>query len=247
MMYMLVWIVTTFCSYFVKGLSGFANTLIFSSVLSFYAPNRVIAPVDLLLCFPANFYMAYRERKNISLRIVIPLVVLIYLGMLPGAFFLKTGNEQLLKIILGISIVLLGFEMMFRDRSIAKHGIKKANPVLLILIGLGSGILCGMFGVGAFLAAYINRTAENHKQFKANFCCVFFLENLMRILLYSRNGLLTFDSIKAFLLLLPIMVIAMKVGMAASNKIEEKKAKLIVQILLILTGLSLTATNIMQL
>lgn len=52
-----------FLAYFVKGLAGFANTLVFSSIVSFQAPNRITAPVDLLLGFPANIYMTWRERK----------------------------------------------------------------------------------------------------------------------------------------------------------------------------------------
>lgn len=184
--------------------------------------------------------------KSISPKIVLPLVALIY-GMIPGAFFLKLGNEQLLKVILGIAIVLLGVEMALRERSLAKHGPKKSNPIVLTLIGLGSGVLCGLFGVGAFLAAYISRTTSNQSQFKANFCCVFLLENIFRIGLYLYTGLLTMESLTTALWLIPAVVVGMACGIRASAKIPEKTAKNIVVVLLILSGLSLMWTNLILL
>ena len=45
---MILWFVAAFTAYFVKGLCGFANTLVFTTILSFGAANASISPVDLL-------------------------------------------------------------------------------------------------------------------------------------------------------------------------------------------------------
>ena len=62
-----------------------------------------------------------------------------------------------------------------------------ANEFMLVLIGIISGLLCGLYGVGALLAAYVSRVAENSHEFKANICVVFVVENTIRIicLLYT--------------------------------------------------------------
>ncbi len=45
---MLLWIIAAVCAFFVKGLCGFANTLIFTNILSFGVNNALISPVELL-------------------------------------------------------------------------------------------------------------------------------------------------------------------------------------------------------
>lgn len=42
-------IIAAIAAYFIKGLCGFANTLVFTSILSFCASNANISPIDLLL------------------------------------------------------------------------------------------------------------------------------------------------------------------------------------------------------
>ena len=59
---MLPWIIAALCAYFVKGLCGFANTLVFTTILSFSTSNALISPVDLLLGFPTNAILAWHER-----------------------------------------------------------------------------------------------------------------------------------------------------------------------------------------
>ena len=46
---MLLWFIASFIAFFVKGVCGFANTLVFTSMLSFGTANIEITPVDLLL------------------------------------------------------------------------------------------------------------------------------------------------------------------------------------------------------
>ena len=47
-------IVATLAAFFIKGLCGFANTLIFQSILSFSVNNADISPVEFVLGFPGN-------------------------------------------------------------------------------------------------------------------------------------------------------------------------------------------------
>ena len=49
---------STVLAYFVKGLTGFANTLIFSTLLSFTSDNVNISPVELIVGYPANVVIA---------------------------------------------------------------------------------------------------------------------------------------------------------------------------------------------
>ena len=67
------WIVAAAAAYFVKGLCGFANTLVFTSILSFTSDNVLITPTEILLSYPTNFIVLFKERKNIKLNVFLPL------------------------------------------------------------------------------------------------------------------------------------------------------------------------------
>lgn len=54
---MYLWILAAVATYFIKGLCGFANTLVFTSILSFGVPNANISPIDLLLGYPTNLIL----------------------------------------------------------------------------------------------------------------------------------------------------------------------------------------------
>lgn len=234
-------VIAVICAYVIKGMCGYANTLVFSTIMSFTANNINISPLELIQGYPSNILISWQERKSISPKVCIPLSVFVILGSIPGAIILKNADTQLLKVLFGLVVAAVGIEMFFREYQ-KEH--KKTSPVILAVIGILSGILCGLFGIGALLAAYVSRTTENNSQFKGNMCVVFLVENTFRIILYSVTGILTPVIFKSALLLLPFMLIGLAAGIFLSKKISEKIVKKIVIILLVLSGLSLVINNI---
>ena len=70
---MIFWIIAALCAFYVKGLCGFANTLVFTSILSFGNANINISPIELILGYPTNLIISFKERKSIDLKICLPL------------------------------------------------------------------------------------------------------------------------------------------------------------------------------
>lgn len=238
---MIYWIIAAFCAFFVKGLCGFANTLVFTSILSFGNNNISISPVDLALGLPPNIIMAYREREHVKWSVCLPTAALLILGSIPGLFFLKNTDAGVLKIFFGFVIIALGIEMLIRERNNKKV---KENKILLVVIGISAGILCGLFGIGALLSAYVSRVTEDTHQFKANMCVIFLIENIFRAVLYTARGVITVESLKLSLILLPVMLIALFLGMLSVKFLDEKKAKTIIIVMLMISGLALIINSI---
>lgn len=238
---MLYWIIATVAAFFVKGLCGFANTLVFTSILSFGVSNANISPVELLLGFPTNVILAWKERKSIRWGICLPLALLVVIGTIPGALFLKNADSGSIKIVFGVIIVLIGLEMLLRSRNTA--GLKQSK-VVLVIIGILSGVLCGLYGVGALLGAYISRVTDDSHSFKANICTVFVIENILRIILYSIWGILTFDIFRQAVVLIPFMLIGLCAGMLSGKFLDEKIVRKLVILMLIISGAALIVTNI---
>ena len=136
---MVWWVVASLAAFFVKGLCGFANTLVFTGILSFGNNNISISPTELVLGYPTNIILAWRERKSIRWKICLPLAILVVAGSIPGIFLLKNTDAGIIKIIFGFLIILIGIEMLFRERKTEKA---RESRLLLGVIGILSGILC---------------------------------------------------------------------------------------------------------
>lgn len=240
----MVWfIIATLVAFFIKGLCGFANTLIFNGILSYTANNINISPLEVVLGYPSNIILVWKERKSLNWKIWLPLTVLVVAGSIPGIFLLKHTDAGLLKVIFGIAVIIIGIEMLFREMK-SSNGKSGGSKIILVLIGIISGLLCGLYGVGALLAAYVSRVSENSHEFKANICVVFVVENTIRIILYAATGILTLAVLKQVVMLIPFMLAAVFLGMKSSSVLNEKVIKKIVIVLLILSGIVLIINNL---
>ena len=234
-------IAAAFCAYLVKGLCGFANTLVFTSILSFHSASINITPVDLLVSIPANILMVIRERKSIRMKVWLPLAAMVVGGSIPGVFLLKFGDVSFLKLILGSASMGIGIEMLLREYQTKK---RKSSPVMLFIIGIVSGLLCGMFGIGALLAAYIGRTTETTGEFRGNLNMVFLADNVCRLIVYSTTGIITWNVVKTALTLFPFALLGLGAGMLLTRVADEKLMKKIVIVMLIISGAALFLTNL---
>ena len=230
---MILWIIAAICAFFIKGLCGFANTLVFTSILSFGVNNSSISPVELLLGYPGNLFLAWKERKKINWKICGPLSALVMLGSIPGAVFLKNADTTVIKMIFGVVIILIGAEMLLRE--FRPRPMKQSNG-FTIFIGVLSGILCGLYGVGALLGAYLSRVTDDSHAFKGNISVVFFIENTFRIILYICWGIITLDAAKQAVMLLPFMLGGLGLGIFAGTRIPERTVKRLVIVLLMISG-----------
>lgn len=104
------WILAALCAYFVKGLCGFANTLIFTSILSFGNNNVSISPIELLLGYPSNAILVIRERKSINWKICLPLA-----GLSPGILSGKVMDEKIVKRIVILMLILSGAALIWQN------------------------------------------------------------------------------------------------------------------------------------
>ena len=117
-----LWIFATFTSYIIKGLCGFANTMVFTAMLS----------------FPANAILTWKNRKSLDPKVFIPLSAMVLAGSIPGSFLLKNVDASAIKAVFGVMIIVLGIEMFLRERH---PGKMKNSKIVLAIIGVIAGVL----------------------------------------------------------------------------------------------------------
>ncbi|MGN0742726.1 MAG: TSUP family transporter [Candidatus Fimadaptatus sp.] len=238
---MLLMMLSALCAYFVKGMCGFANTLVFSTMMSFGANNVDITPLELLLGYPSNIILALRERRHIQWRICAPVALVMLIGCIPGMLLLKNTDSRLIKLAFGAVIVLIGGEMLLRDLRPRSAGT--GSRAMLGAIGLLSGLLCGLYGIGALLAAYMSRVTRDSRAFRANMCAVFIVENTFRIAAFAALGLIGAQTLLNAALLLPAMALGLFLGIKCSARANERVIKRAVIVLLMLSGVMLILQN----
>lgn len=236
-----IWIAATTLAYFVKGLCGFGNTLVFSSIVGFNVDNINITPIDLMLTYPPNIILTVRNRKSLKASIFVPLTVLVLLGSVPGALILKNVDARYVKLVFGVVIILIGLEMFLREFSKKKL---KESKILLTVIGILSGVLCGLFGIGALLAAYVSRVADSDGSFKANISVVFAAENTFRIIVYIVMGIITRVAFQRALIMMPFMLCGLSIGIQSARTMSEKVVKRLVVGLLIVSGVVMIVNSL---
>ena len=237
---MWLWIVATVVAFYIKGLCGFANTLVFDSILGFGASNVEIAPVELILSYPANIVLTWQNRDKLKKHIFVPIMLMVLGGSVVGAFLLKSLDVKLLKMIFGIVVTLVGADMLRKEYA---RTSKQSPRWVLAIMGIASGLLCGLFGVGVLVAAYVSEITETASEFKANLSIVFIAENTVRIITYVALGVITFTTIKHVLILIPFMLLGLFAGMLSAKVLDEKLVKKLVIVLLIISGVVLFIKN----
>ena len=115
---------------------------------------------------------------------------------------------------------------------------------MLGAIGLLSGLLCGLYGIGALLAAYMSRVTRDSRAFRANMCAVFIVENTFRIAAFAYMGLIGAQTLLNAALLLPAMALGLFLGIKCSARVNERVIKRAVIVLLMLSGAMLILQNI---
>ena len=68
---MALMIIAAIAAYFIKGMCGFANTLVFTSILSLGMDNVNISPLELRIAIPSNLIMIAQEHKHVNWRIAL--------------------------------------------------------------------------------------------------------------------------------------------------------------------------------
>ena len=237
---MILWMLAAFVGYFVKGVAGIGNTLVVTSAMAYTRTNAEITPVELLLCVPTNLAVTWVYRRHIDWKLAIAPLCMVLAGAALGVLLLKNVAVTAMKAVFGVVLILLSVEQLWR--ALRGKPSRAGHPALMLTLGISAGVLCGMFGVGALLAAYLSRVTTDDATYKGTMSIIFTIENFFRVLAYSATGLLTAVSLTRAAILLPFMGAGLFLGIRLSNRLNARTMRLIIGVMLLLSGLPLLLT-----
>jgi uncharacterized membrane protein YfcA len=222
-----------FVCFFIKGLAAFGDPLISNPVLSLFIDNRVISPMNLLLQAPLNGWISWKNRDSFSIKKSLLMMIYIFCGIIPGVLLLKYATSWILKAFLGILVLGIGLEMITRNRT------KPAgeNRFIMALVSFCSGITAGLYGINLFFVAYVERTSKDRNAFRGNICFVFFIENIVRIIVYTVTGIFTRDILVLSFIAIPGMIAGFFLGSKVDKKVSEAVIRRVIITMFMLGGI----------
>lgn len=237
-----LWMLAVLVGYFIKGVAGIGNTLVVTSAMSYTRTNAEITPVELLLCVPTNLAVTWVYRKHINWKLAIAPLCMVLAGDFLGVLLLKNVDVTAMKMIFGVVLMLLSVEQLWRE--LRGKPTRAAHPALMLALGISAGVLCGMFGVGALLAAYLSRVTTDDMTYKGTMSIIFTVENAFRVIAYSVAGLLTRASLLNAAMLLPFMGLGLFLGIRLSSRMNARTMRLIIGVMLLISGVPLVVAGL---
>ena len=236
-----LWLVTLF-AFFIKGLCGFANSLVFTTLMSFSSSIVHVSPIMLLLNYPSNIIMVWNGRRAIDYKICVPLCIMVIAGTIPGTFFFANTDTRLLEGIFGVVVVLIALEMLLNRRKV--HSAGQSAGWKMGILGVLAGFVCGFCNTGVLVGIYLSKVTSDTKSFKANACVVYFLSDSIRLLMFICLGVLSRAIFWEVLSIFPIAMLGLWLGVKSGKVMNEAVAKKIVLVMLIFSGLGLVISNL---
>ena len=231
-------------AYTLKWLIGFGNPLISAPLLAMRLDNTLITPGSLLPDLVINGRITWQNRNNFRWRAILPLLLAMVAGVVPGTWLLRFSLPWIIKTVLGGVVVFLGLEMATRRLRPVRPD-RREIPWLRYLVAFFSGMCAGLFGINMFLVAYLQRTAKDYDEFKGSICFLFLGENLFRTGLYLWTGLLNRSSLCFSLISLAAAFCAARLARLLSPHISGERLQKLSIVYFLLGGVSIIVKSVL--
>ena len=226
---------------------GFGSGMFAVSILSYlYGNIEFIVPFFTVLCFPTELFISYKNRKEIDFRQIKRFLYYIIPSLLLGTVLLKyadNSNNSIYLILLGVLIILVSVNAL--SGFLEKKDLNLSKDKLWIpIFGSISGILGGLYAIaGPPLIFYFQQKKLNKSKFRITLMSIFSAMSVMRILFYFVLNILTVNLLTTAAIMLPFSFLGLTIGNSIHNKIDEKIFKIIVSVVLAISGIMLIVKN----
>lgn len=220
---------------------GFGSTVIAVAVGSMLVPMRPLlaALVPLNLVLSAYFTVRYRRDvdRPVLLRRVLPfMLAAMPVGMLVAA---RLPESWLKRAFGGFVFALSCVELARAARDAPVKPLPESASRALLVVG---GAVHGMFGVGGPLAVYVvSRWITAKGRFRATLNALWLTLNVVFLVPYVREGLVSAQSLRESLALSPALLVGMVVGEVAHRRVPQRQFRTGVYVMLLVAGAMLVA------
>lgn len=223
-----------FIATLVRSTFGFGESLVAVPLLILFIPVETAVPLAVLISIFIAAVVIVQDRKHIHFQSAKWLIIFAILGIPAGLLLLIYGDENIVKTILGILIILYSIYSLL---SKSKFQLKTDNKFVLFICGFLSGVLGGAYGLnGPPLVIYGNLRNWSAKNFRATLQAYFLPASIVGMFGYWYKGLWSWTVTYYFLISLPVVIPAIFLGRYLNHQLKDGSFLKYVYIGLIVIG-----------
>jgi uncharacterized membrane protein YfcA len=207
-----------FAASLVRSAFGFGEALVAVPLLALHIPLHVAAPMAVLMSITVAAMILLQDWHKIHLRSAGLLIASSVVGIPFGLLLLTRGNEQLVR--MGLGVIIIGFSLYCL---LGRRMIVLAREHLGWVIGCGfiAGVLGGAYGLnGPPLVIYGTMRRWSAQHFRATLQAYFFPASILGMAGYWAAGLWTPEVNRTYLVALPAVIPAVIVGRYLNHRMH---------------------------
>lgn len=215
---------------------GFGAAAIANPALVHILPLRFIVPLSSLQDFVAALALGRGFAPKVVWREYFWIAVPMLFGMALGLALLIRLPERAAMALLGVVVFANGLYGL-----VGRAATKPLHHAWALVIGLGGGVLSGMFGFGGPLyVIYLARRIPDMTALRATMATVLFTSSCTRLTLMAISGLLAQENLwLAVVWFLPFVFAGLFVGSRLHFKLPAERVRGVLNAVLVAVGLSL--------
>lgn len=208
-----------FIATLVRSTFGFGESLIAVPLFILLIPIEIAVPLSVLTSIFIAAVVVVQDRKQIHFKSAKWLILFAISGIPIGLFLLVYGNENIIKMILGILIILYSVYSLVSKNSFK---LESDNKMWLFICGFLSGIFGGAYGLnGPPLVIYGNIRNWTAKTFRATLQAYFLPVSILGMVGYWYKGLWNSTVTYYFLISIPVIVPAIFLGRYFNHHLKD--------------------------
>ena len=241
-------------AFFVLGTTGFGATVISAPVTNGLFGTTMGVPYGTLVCIPFLYYLAIKDRKNISWKDLSKIVILCAPGIFIGQKLFYSISPATAKLAIGAMITIIA--VMNIHKYIIKPLVLKEVEVTDTPDTLGKkvyrygclilgGIVHGAFTIGGpLITVYTLEAVKDKKKFRNTMTSLWCILNVWNAFTQYQMGAFTPRLGSALLVAMPLAAIGYFAGIKFLDKINREQFLRIVYMLLLFIGVNMLFRNI---
>jgi uncharacterized protein len=218
---------------FVQGLTGFGFALVAIPLLAAVMPLNQAVPFVVILCLCTNLAVLAECRAFVDVRRIWLLILASSCAAPLGTLLLLHVEANTLRLVAGLLITAFA-GLLLSGKSFPIRN----DRVALVPVGILSGVLNGSISMsGPPVALFLSNQNAAKGAFRANITFFSLVLNVITILSFVANGLLTAQMTVRVACLIPAILVGVFCGTFMARKTDEQRFKKIALVLIVLSGL----------
>jgi uncharacterized membrane protein YfcA len=220
----------------IQSSCGFGAGLFCMSLLPFFLDYKIALPMMFLAGIVLNIRILFKTYKHIQWRIMIIPLAFSFIGRIFGQLAVNHLDSRYLQIVLGVMVTMTAiYQLFWREIFTIKNNFGTASA-----FGLTSGLMSGLASTGGPpLVIYLLNLKLEKYAYMATIQMLFLCGALFSVGLTSASGLIDQSVLLYALVAIASILAGSFIGLKLFDKLNRLKLVKLVNIFLVITGLSL--------